>query len=728
VRIILKAPNFTRLKNMFSGWKLTGLVLLLYVAFTVILTYPVAFTIGTNVPGWGDAFQWMNTLWYTNYAMFHPEITTLAYSNLIFYPTGIPIIPFTSAFNQIIALLLLPICQIQVIYSLLWLLTFILAAFGTYLLVRYLTQNNYAAFLAGIIFAYTPYHLVHAQGHMGATTIEWIPFCALFFMKVFHEGGIKNCILAGIFYILVAMSDLQYMIFMGIFIAGLFLYEHFVCLWKNKVVDIETHKSILIKYLIVGIIAFSIILPLTITDIQVAVSGNNFLKPDPQEAVTYSTDLLSFFLPSVLHPLFGGLITPVYHNFTGNISENTTYIGYTVLFLSLYAAWKLRKQILVIFWMVTALLFSLFSLGPILHVNGKTIFTVFYTATTIPLPYTILSRIIPFLDNSRTPGRFFVIAALAFAVLAGYGADKLLTSWSTQKNVLCVLLCGLIIFEFLSVPCLISPADQPAFYKNISTDNATFAILEIPATMNYTAGVKIIYYQTIHGKPIVGGQDARMPANARDFEENTPFIRDLTYLETPKNDIINQSVYSVGNSVLRYYNIRYVVLHKDSLTNEQLETAQTLITHCNPVLPKVYEDDRLIVYEQNRTEPVSSFISLESGWQGLENWSGISSRWMSSNASILVFSDYARDTWLNFTAISFAKERPVSIIVNNETIGSYRISSNFGPISIPVRINKGINSFEISSSDGCERPVDNATYSNMDTRCLSIALQNLSIS
>ena len=247
--------------------------------------------------------------------------------------------------------------------------------------------------------------------------------------------------------------------------------------------------------------------------------------------------------------MIGAVTAPIYHNFTGNISENTTYIGYTILLLSLYAVWKLRKQTLVMFWTVTAILFSLFSLGPILHVNGKTIFTVFNTTTTIPLPYMILSRIIPFLDNSRTPGRLFVIATLAFAVLAGYGIDTLLKSKVTQKNVLSVLLCGLIIFEFLSVPFMISSVDQPAFYKDISSDHEIFALLEIPATLNYVAGLKIEYYQTIHEKPIVGGQVARMPADAMNFEKNTPFIQELTYIKTPQNDIITQNVYAVGNSV-----------------------------------------------------------------------------------------------------------------------------------------------------------------------------------
>jgi len=718
--------DITPLKKRTVELKKYFFILVLYAIITILLTYPVALKIGGSVPGYLDVYNSIYVLWHTHLAVFTNQ-TSLTYNFLLFWPDGIPRLAFGSAYNQILAVLLLSFLSLPTTYTLIWISTFVIGAFGAYLLVEYLTHNSIAAFIAGLAFAFSPFHFAHAQGHLGATTIQWIPFCALFLMKMYQENNYKYSIIAGLFFILVGMSDLQYLVFVGIFVALLFLFE----LWTRGIREgpdrLDNFKNILKKYALFGLVAAVGILPFVIGDINIAISAANYLKPDPLEATIYSADILSFFIPSSLHTVFGAVTTPFYQNFTGMSWESTMYIGYTILFLSLYAVWKLRRQILVLFWLLSAVLFSLFSLGPILHINGKTIFTVFNTTTTIPLPYMILSRIIPFLDNSRTPGRLFVIATLAFAVLAGYGIDTLLKSRVTQNNVLSVVLCGLIIFEFLSVPYITSPVDQPAFYKNISSDNESYALLEIPATVNYSAGVKIEYYQTIHGKPIVGGQVARMPANARDFEENTPFVRELTSFEPPLNDIVNQSVYSVGNSVLQYYNIRYVILHKDFLTNEQLENAQTFIARCNPILPKVYEDDTLVVYAQNRTEPISSFMSLGLGWGGLEDWSGIPTRWIRINASIPMYSDNARVTWLNFTAMSFAKERPLSIVVNNETIGSYQIDPGYGHVSVPIRINKGMNSLEIVSPEGCERPNDIPSYNNTDTRCLSFALQDISI-
>ena len=295
--MILKALNFTRCKNIFSGWKLSVLVLLLYAVFTVILTYPVAFTIGSNIPGSGDAFQWMNYLWYSHGLMFSHQTSTLGYSTLLFWPTGIPLASFSSAYNQILAVFLLAFISLPATYSLLWISTFVIGAFGAYLLVEYLTHNPIAAFIAGVAFAFSPFHFVHAQGHLGATTIQWIPFCALYLMKMVRENNFKHSIIAGLFFILVGMSDLQYLVFMGIFVALIFLFEVWTRSIRAGFGRLNNFKNILKRYMLFGLVTAIGILPFVIGDITVAISATNYLKPDPLEATLYSADILSFLFP-----------------------------------------------------------------------------------------------------------------------------------------------------------------------------------------------------------------------------------------------------------------------------------------------------------------------------------------------------------------------------------------------------------------------------------------------
>lgn len=713
------------LADKITLFKKNILVFFLYTVLTVTLTYPVAFTIGTHIPGIGDAFQWMNTLWYTNFALSHPEITSLTHNNMIFYPTGTPTMPFPSAFNQIITLILLPFFQIQVIYSLIWLLTFILAAIGAFYLVRYLTGNDYAAFISGITFAFVPYHFAHGMGHISAITIQWIPFCALFFMKVFREGGLKNCFFAAFFYILVAMSDLQYLVYTGIFIAMLFLYEHFLCLQNNQRLVSDCHKPIFIKYFIIAAVAFSIIVPLMVSDINVAMSENNYLIPNQTDIQFYSTNLQSFFIPSIYHPVFGDMTLPIYRKYPGggNFAETTTYIGYSVLILSILALYVLRKDPIVRFWGIVAVLFSLFSLGPVLHIGNKTVLP--FINISPPMPYGLLQYIVPFIENSRTPGRLFIIAALAFAVLAGYGTNELLKRYSSKKILITFLISAIILFEYLNIPMTTMAVDRPDFYQQIGSDPEQFALMEIPITANYTAGVEIIYYQTIHGKPVVGGQAARVPDYVRNFEGSIPLINGLTYLKPILPDIVNHNLSDTANSIFSHYRIRYVILHTNYLDENEFNFANTTLSSLLDQ-PAIYKNDSLVVYKI-RNETVNNFITLNEGWFTVENWSGLPGRWINSNATLSVYSDQDRKATLLLTTISFNHTRTLGISLPDQNQTKVFVSADLTRTSVNTNLKKGENIIRFDTHDTCQRPADIIELNTTDQRCLGIAFQNISV-
>lgn len=699
-------------------------VLILYTLITSILTYPVIFKMTTHIPGGGDAFHWIRILWYMPVAIFNHDLTRLTHDYLIFYPDGIPASPFQSAFNQILTWVLSSLIDIHIVYNILWLSSFIFGAYGTYLLVKYLTKDRTSSLIAGLVFAFSPYHFVHSFGHFGANSIEWIPFCALYLMKMFKEGGTRNSFFAGIFFILVAMSDLQYMVFMGIFVMLLFVYETYICLRKEKRDYKEILRRVFYKYTLFGAISFIGLIPLTLENILTATSSENFLRLDPFEAVMYSADLLSFFLPSVLHPVFGSFTTDIYSNFSGNTSENTTFIGYTVILLSLFAAHRLKGNKNVKFWSISALFFSLISLGPLLHINGNTSFTEFNTS--VPLPHLVLYYLIPFLDNCRTTGRFFVIASLSFAVLTGYGVSELLKTNKSKKKVTAVVISSLIIFEYLAIPIPMSEVNEPSFYKEISQDKDNYALLEIPGTQDYEAGVTIIYYQTIHGKPVVGNWAARYPSTARDFELNTPVVRELTYLQPFTADILDQDVDQIGTSILNYYNISYIVLHTDYMNDSEINLAEKLIQETLSTERKTYEKDYLIVYHAKK-EPLKSFMVLKDGWNPLEEMNGEPTRWISNNATILIHSDNARNATLNIEASSFYRPRTLEIY-NGEILQDRQIISiDSSSISIPINLKKGENLISLHVPESADRPCDIPELKNEDSRVLNIAVQEVQL-
>ncbi len=310
-------------------------VLFLFIALSLVFTYPLVLSMTSAFPGAGDIPQMAWYFWLTS------KMNVLSggfHTTYIFYPDGIEMISLGTAYNQLLSLVMVPLMGSTLTLNILYLSAFILSGFGAYLLARHVTRDDAASVIAGIIYTFAPYHFAHAYaGHLGSVTMQWIPFCTLFLVKMFEEKKLSYAILASIFFILVAMSDLQYMVFMGIFVILFIIYG-----LLNR--SIKANKNTLALIIIFGIISFIGILPLTFNLISASLSPHNYLTPDSDEAKFFSNDLLSFFVPAYFHPILGGLATSLFYKNTaaGNLTpwEITSYIGISVLLLSLYAAFK----------------------------------------------------------------------------------------------------------------------------------------------------------------------------------------------------------------------------------------------------------------------------------------------------------------------------------------------------------------------------------------------------
>jgi hypothetical protein len=269
--------------------------------------------------------------------------------------------------------------------------------------------------------------------------------------------------------------------------------------------------------------------------------------------------------------------------------------------------------------------------------------------------------------------------------------------------------------------------DQPEFYQKIGKDPEQYALLEIPISSNYKAGVTISYYQTLHGKPVVGGQAARAPEYVGEFERTIPFIKGITFLEPVSPDIINQNLSETGNSILSYYHIRYVILHMNFLTEDQLNIVNNTLSS-SLGQPTIYSNDSLIVY-QVKNETVNNFINLNDGWYPVENWSGTPGRWITSNATLSIFSDEDRQTSFSMEALSFNRTRNLTISFPDQQQNQINVSNDFFiNVSVLTDLRKGENILRFDTLDGCDSPSDIPELNTSDKRCLSIAVQNVSIS
>ena len=108
--------------------------------------------------------------------IFYPAPLTLAYSEHLI-AQAIQIFPvYLLTANPILC------------YNLLFLSTFVLSGLGIFLLVRELTGNATAAFVAGLLFAFAPYR-VPQSSHLQVLSSQWMPFALYGLRRYFDTTG-----------------------------------------------------------------------------------------------------------------------------------------------------------------------------------------------------------------------------------------------------------------------------------------------------------------------------------------------------------------------------------------------------------------------------------------------------------------------------------------------------------------------------------------------------------
>lgn len=639
-----------------------------YTILTLIMTYPLIFKITNYVPGAGwDEFSHLHYFWWWKHALIELG-TNPYYTEYLHYPTGVSLAFDMAPFNAIVLIPLQLLFGLIISYNILVLFTFVVSGYGMYLLVKYLTNNKNAAFIAGCIFAFSPYHFAHALGHTNLISIEWFPLCALFLIKTVKEPKKSNAIYAGIFLGLTSLSAWYYSIYIVLFTA-LFIFYY---LWTDRkaLLNIPFIKRFSIMILLFGLIVFPFVYPMLVES-----SSSTYMVSQITSSVTYSADVIAFFIPSTFHPVFGEYVAEIYANFTGNRAEYTVFIGYIVLILALYSVLKVKRE-KIKFWIISSLFFFILSLGPILHINGIFLIpnpglnldslvqnigltsratgiaaNILQSGIPIPLPG-IIMPFIPFVNVAYVPSRFDVMIMLSLAVIVGYGCKELFIGISNYKNknkksskiynekIVACLITAVILFEFLAIPCPLSNASVPSIYDEIFNDSEDYAILELP--FNIVSMAKLMYYQTHHEKKLVSGYVSRTPPSAIKFTNSTPFIKQLynpyPYLvnEYGQNDILVSD--ELAYNVLNYYNIRYIVLHKDDNYYNyyrkcypqlaiDFESMNNLLKTTLRTTP-IYEDENLVIYNIRTLEDPTPFMMLDANWHKKEYWDNDTISWV----------------------------------------------------------------------------------------------------
>ncbi|MCX7671964.1 MAG: hypothetical protein N2439_18070, partial [Anaerolineae bacterium] len=530
---------------------------------TLILTWPVAAHLTDRMPGtatWAfdeSTFAW--NIWYFKHALLDLHTSPL-HSELIWYPLGIDLILYTyNFFNALIALPLLLVGNVPFASNMTLLLATVLSGFGAYLLASYVLRTTIrstpylirlAAFLAGVIYAFASNRAVYAAlGHYDMVTTQWLPFYALYLLKTLREPRLRNAFLAGLFLALAALAEMIFASFLALFTLIVLL----AC-WR----ELRPRFAALGRLALAGVVAVAIWSPALVPIAREFLTGDYALT-GWGESLKLSADLIGLLTPTDLNPLATGAIAggvdPAAHwqaalrqveEGKGRFSDvNTVFLGFVTLALAMWGAMVGRRHVAA--WSWTALTFAVLALGPLLQINGRYRFSLdnlLPEGVTFPLPFALL-HFVPFVNANRAPNRNSVILMLGLAVLAAVGAAWLLARLAQGRprrmtfaaSAAAGVLAVGIILEHLAIPLPMTDARVPEIYRQIGAEEGEFAIMQLPLGWRNSFGVlgseqtNLQYFQTVHGKPMIGGNISRAPAYKMAYFARIPLFKALTDLE-----------------------------------------------------------------------------------------------------------------------------------------------------------------------------------------------------
>ncbi|MEZ4836507.1 MAG: hypothetical protein R2873_31705 [Caldilineaceae bacterium] len=590
-------------------------ILGVFTILTLILSWPLPIRIFSWVPGvaqWAfdeSTFVW--NIWYFKHSLID-NLSSPLHSDLIYYPLGIDLVLYTyNFFNALIAQPLHVAIGLVFASNVTVLLSTILSGYGTFLLVRYLllrdwglgtrdresaTRNSQlatlAAIAAGTLYAFASNRAIYATlGHYDMVTTQWIPFYALMLLRSLDatlapSRRRKAALVAGVFFAFNGLAEMITAVFLAIFTIIVVIIHLTQPATRNSRSAFSQLRITLYALLLVGVVAFVLWSPALLPILYQFLTDDFSLK-GWGEAIPLSVDLFGWFTPTVLHPLWGSdLVTELRRvqlralegGVTGFRDINTVFLGWTGAVLALTGAWIYRRRVSI--WLWTALTFGLFTLGPFLQINGRYRFDLDGVETSFPLPFALL-HYIPIIKANRAPNRNSVLLMLALAVLVGFAVYWILGKLKNNESrigsaairqrttpILYSLFISLLLFEHLALPLPLSDARVPAVYEMIAEDPAPVSVMHAPLGWRNSFGVLgaertvLQYYQSVHGKPMLGGNISRAPDFKMDYFARIPFFQAIVDVEkdgalTPERvDAARAQV----DELMYLYNVGYVIL------------------------------------------------------------------------------------------------------------------------------------------------------------------------
>jgi hypothetical protein len=561
-----------------GGWR----ALAAYLVITLAATWPLAAGLGRDV-AWDLGDPVLN-IWILAWdseqirAILTGDLSRIGtfFDANIFHPA-----PLTLAYSEHLIVQALQVFPIYVIsenpilcYNLLFLSTFVLSGLGMYLLVRELTGNPLAAFVAGLVFAFAPYR-VPQSSHVQVLSSQWMPFVLYGLRRHFDSGRIRP--LGGAALALVAqnLSSGYYLLYFPPFVAAFALWEiGRRRLWRDR----GTWLRLFAAAVVVALLTAPFVLP------YLRLRNGLEMTRSRTEVSRFSADVYSYATAFSEQRIWGGVLQampkPEGELFPGAVPILLALIGVAagvarvaprkgapyfdiavVAVVAAVAAAILLRRITLDLWLFTI---SITNVNRLL-IGGVVIVALwlwrspaararagafmrdrgFFLAALVaaawlslgvaprslgrPLeivaPYALLFDYVPGFDGLRVPARFAMIVTCMLAVLAGFGAAAL--GQGRRARIALAVLSVALLLESTHVPFVVNgttplrdlntpeprlyrPARAPGVYTEVARQPDGVVLAELPLG-NPDYDLRAMYYSIAHWRPLLNGYSGFFP-------------------------------------------------------------------------------------------------------------------------------------------------------------------------------------------------------------------------
>ena len=301
---------------------------LTYSVISLVLTWPLAAGLGRDVPG--DLGDSLLNMWILSWGAQHLPLLltggmswTQFWDANIFHPAPLALALSEHLFGQVLQIL--PVYwltgNIILCYNLLFISTFVLAAFGTYLLVYDLTGDRRAAFVAGLVYGFLPYRIASIP-HLQVMSSQWMPF-ALWGLNRFVTTNSYQALAGGTAALVMQNWSCGYYLLYFAPFAPLFVLHR---MWAvKKLADMRTWVGLVGGAVVTLVLTLPFLLPYTQAQQQFG-----FERPFG-EVVRFSANVWSYVTASESLWLFGTALRYYPHG------EGETFLGFVPWILAAVA-------------------------------------------------------------------------------------------------------------------------------------------------------------------------------------------------------------------------------------------------------------------------------------------------------------------------------------------------------------------------------------------------------